>query len=236
MPEFSYGEFTFEWCFELAPQLKRHYVTVERGCPVLLRGPEVEAAEQEALIQKRARWIREKLRQVNQPQDDEPIVTGRRLRYSGRSYYTEVRHTPALSKISLKFSGARFVVFNPAGPAITVEALAPVLEAFYRERAQAKLLPRVRQWERMTDLKATGASIRVFQSRWASCDADNYIEFHPRVMELPPAVQDYIIVHELCHTLEKNHTKAFWALVGQHMPGWKKQHEALERALFGDAF
>lgn len=54
-------------------------------------------------------------------------------------------------------------------------------------------------------------------------------------MELPASVQDYVIVHELCHTVEKNHTKAFWALVSSHMPGWQKQHQVLERAAFGDA-
>jgi len=75
----------------------------------------------------------------------------------------------------------------------------------------------------------------LFQSRWASCDAHNVLEFHPRVMELPTSVQDYVIVHELCHTVEKSHTKAFWALVARHMPDWQRQHAAIERAVFGDA-
>jgi predicted metal-dependent hydrolase len=54
-------------------------------------------------------------------------------------------------------------------------------------------------------------------------------------MELPASVQDYVILHELCHTVEKNHTKAFWALVARHMPDWQRQHAVLERAVFGDA-
>lgn len=55
-------------------------------------------------------------------------------------------------------------------------------------------------------------------------------------MEFAGTVQDYIIVHELCHTLEKNHTKVFWALVNSHMPGWQRHHAVLEQAVFGDAF
>lgn len=55
-------------------------------------------------------------------------------------------------------------------------------------------------------------------------------------MEFTGTVLDYIIVHELCHKLEKNHTKAFWALVNSHMPGWQRQHAVLEHAVFGDAF
>ncbi|MDP3847643.1 MAG: SprT family zinc-dependent metalloprotease [Pseudomonas sp.] len=235
MPLLQYGQTTIEWHFQLDTNLKRHYVTVERGRAVLLRGPQVDEAAQEALVLRRARWVREKLAMVNLPQANEDIVTGSRLRYAGRSYFTEVRHTPSLLKPTLTFTASRFVIENPDGPSLSPESLLPLLDLFYRERAQEKLLVRVRHWQRQTGLQANGARIRHFQSRWASCDGQNTLEFHPRVMELPASVQDYVIVHELCHTLEKNHTKDFWALVAKHMPDWQRQHEVLERAVFGDA-
>lgn len=234
MPLLQYGQTTIEWQFQPDAKLKRHYVTVERGRPVLLRGPLVGEPEQEALVRRRARWIREKLALVNLPQSNEPIVTGSRLRYRGRSYFTEVRHVPELAKPSLEFTASRFVIENPGGSSIEQDKLAPILERFYRERAHEKLLTRLRHWERETGLRAHGARVRHFQSRWASCDAHNVLEFHPRIMELPASVQDYILVHELCHTVEKNHTKTFWALVARHMPDWHRQHEVLERAVFGD--
>lgn len=235
MPVLNYGQTTIEWHFQLDAKLKRHYVTVERGRPVLLRGPQVDEPEQEALVMRRARWIREKLAQVNQLLASEPIVTGSRLRYAGRTYYTEVRHSPDILKPRLTFTASRFIVDNPDGASIHPDVLMPLLERFYRERAQEKLMVRVRHWQRETGLQATGTRIRHFQSRWASCDANNTLEFHPRLMELPASVQDYVIVHELCHTMEKNHTKAFWALVASHMPDWQKQHRVLEQAAFGGA-
>lgn len=235
MPQFHYGQTIFEWQFQLDDRLKRHYVTVERGRPVLLRGPVVDATEQAALIQNRARWIREKLAQVNLPLVSEAIVTGSRLRYAGRSYFAEVRHAPATTTPSLRFTASRFVIDNPDGGSIEQELLAPLLEQFYRDRANEKLLGRVRHWERQTDLKATRVRIRHFQSRWASCNSRNVVEFHPRVMELSASVQDYVILHELCHTVEKSHTKAFWALLTRHMPDWQRYHVILERAAFGDA-
>jgi predicted metal-dependent hydrolase len=235
MPLLQYGQTTIEWYFQLDTNLKRHYVTVERGRAVLLRGPQVDEAAQEALVLRRARWIREKLAMVNLPQASEDIVTGSRLRYAGRSYFTEVRHSPSLLKPTLTFTASRFVIENPDGLSLTTESLLPLLDLFYRERAQEKLLVRVRHWQRQTGLHANGVRIRHFQSRWASCDANNTLEFHPRVMELAASVQDYVIVHELCHTVEKNHTKAFWALVASHMPDWQRQHQVLERAVFGDA-
>lgn len=235
MPRFQYGQTTIDWRFQPDANLKRHYVTVERGSPVLLRGPLVGEQEQEELVRRRARWIRDKLAVVNLPQANDDIVTGSRLRYCGRTYFTEVRHVPDILKPRITFTASRFVVESPSGNSIQSDALMPVLESFYRDRAHEKLLVRVRHWERQTELKTRGVRVRHFQSRWASCNAQNVLEFHPRVMELPASVQDYVILHELCHTLEKNHTKAFWALVARHMPDWQRQHEVLERSVFGDA-
>ena len=230
MPLLQYGRTIIEWRFQPDATLKRHYLTVERGQAVLLRGPLVDEIEQEALVRQRARWVREKLSQVNQPQAVEPIVTGSRLRYCGRSYFTEVRHAPDLVRPQLTFTASRFIVENPTGLSIEPDILAPLLDDFYRERAHEKLLVRVRHWERQTGMQTRGTRIRHFQSRWASCNSQNVLEFDPRVMELPASVQDYVIVHELCHTVEKSHTKAFWALVAKHMPGWQKQHALLNIA------
>ena len=163
------------------------------------------------------------------------IVTGSRLRYCGRSYFTEVRYAPDLAKPRLTFTASRFIVENSDGLSIQRDTIAPLLESFYRERANEKLLARVRHWERQTGMHAQGARIRHFASRWASCNSKNVLEFHPRVMELPTSVQDYVIVHELCHTVEKSHTKAFWALVARNMPHWQRQHAMLEGAEFGNA-
>jgi predicted metal-dependent hydrolase len=235
MREFQYGQTRFEWRYQRDENLKRHYVTVERGRPVLLRGPLVGQGEQEALIRHRARWIREKLAVVNLPLAQEAVVTGSRLRYAGRSYFTEVRRRASLTEPRLRFTAARFVIENPGGTKIEHEAVVPLLEKFLAERAEEKLPARVRHWERLTGLKCSGVRVKLFQSRWASCDARNVLEFHPMVMELPAGVLDYVIVHELCHTVEKSHTKGFWARVAHCMPKWRQLHEVLEQAAFGDA-
>lgn len=235
MPRLQYGQTTIEWRFKADATLKRHYVTVERGRPVLLRGPTVGLEEQEALVRMRARWIREKQALVEAPAADEQIVTGSRLRYCGRTYFTEVRHAPKLAHATLHFTASRFVIENPLGRTISSKELAPLLSAFYSDRAHEKLLARVRHWERQTGLHARGSRIRHYRRRWASCSSQNLLEFNPLVMELPASVQDYVIIHELCHTVEKGHTDAFWRLVSAQLPDWRRQHRALESAALGDA-
>jgi predicted metal-dependent hydrolase len=101
------------------------------------------------------------------------------------------------------FTASRFIIDNPDGPSMSLDMLMPLVEQFYHARADEKLPGRVRYWERQTGLQAAGMRIRHFQSRWASCNARNVLQFHPRVMELATSVQDYVIVHELCHTVEK---------------------------------
>lgn len=230
-----YGQSRIAWRFQADARLKRHYVTVERGQPVLLRGPRVALDEQEALVRQRARWIRQKQAQVEQPQAVADVVTGSRLPYCGRTYFVEVRHVPALPRARLMFTASRFVLESPTGLSMSAQALAPLLQEFYRARALEKLVHRVRFWERQTGLQCLDIRIRVFQSRWASCNALNVLEFHPRVMELPASVQDYVVLHELCHTKEKSHTRSFWALVARHMADWRQRHALLEQAAFQGA-
>jgi predicted metal-dependent hydrolase len=233
MPRLQYGITAIDWVFKPDNALKRHYVTVERGRPVLLRGPHVDATEQEALVRKRARWIREKQAQVDMPQAHDLVVTGSRLKYGGRTYFTEVNHVPGLAVPSLRFTAARFVVCCPDGPQITSVQLEPFLQDFYRQKALERLPARVRHWERVSGLRATDIRIKAFESRWASCSKHDVLEFHPCVMELSASVQDYVVVHELCHTMEKNHTRAFWQLVSKLMPDWRKHQSALEGARIG---
>ncbi|GAK16685.1 hypothetical protein JCM19053_1104 [Vibrio sp. JCM 19053] len=52
-------------------------------------------------------------------------------------------------------------------------------------------------------------------------------------MEFSNKVMDYIILHELCHTVEKSHSKNFWKLVAKYCPDWKELHEEVERSGMG---
>ncbi|MEZ8318297.1 M48 family metallopeptidase [Vibrio splendidus] len=232
MPVFQYGTTEIEWVFKVDQKLAHYYVTVERGKTVLLRGPEVPEEEQLELIRYRARWIKQRLAEVNQLQKDE-IVSGSRAPYRGRTFYCEVIPAPELTIPEVTFNQSRFKVLSPEGHFVSRDLFKVALERFYQQKAQEKLGSRIRHWQRETGLEVTTYKIKKFEARWANCTDNDVLEFHPRCMEFSNNVMDYIIIHELCHTVEKSHNKAFWQLVTKHCPNWKELHAEVEHSGMG---
>jgi predicted metal-dependent hydrolase len=63
--------------------------------------------------------------------------------------------------------------------------------------------------------------IKSQRTRWGSCSSNANLNFNYRIITLPPDLQDYLIVHELCHLKEFNHSKAFWDLVALQIPNYQ---------------
>ena len=72
-------------------------------------------------------------------------------------------------------------------------------------------------------------SIRNQKSRWGSCSRKGDISLNYRIIFLPERLADYIIVHELCHTREMNHSKRFWALVAMAIPDHRERRKEIRR-------
>jgi predicted metal-dependent hydrolase len=69
---------------------------------------------------------------------------------------------------------------------------------------------------------ATGTvSVRAQRTRWASCSPRGAISLNVKLLFLPPELVDYVLLHELCHTLRPDHSQAFWTLLSTHDPDWK---------------
>lgn len=81
-------------------------------------------------------------------------------------------------------------------------------------------------------LGAASVSFRSYKSRWGCCDARDNIVFNFKLLMLPLALQSYVMVHELCHTVFHDHSANFWGLVSQFMPDWKRRREELKRYAF----
>lgn len=125
-----------------------------------------------------------------------------------------VRHEPAgraraaLSDGHLVVSGAH----PDAGAAV---------ERWYRREARQRLGRAAEVHAPRLGVRFTALSVRDQRTRWGSCSRNGRLSFSWRLVLAPPFVLDYVVVHELCHVREFNHSRAFWRLVESARPDWR---------------
>ena len=144
---------------------------------------------------------------------------GRQIWYEGRQYALRcLRGEP-----SVCFADDEVTVWlpDPGDEAAVRAELRAWMSARALERIRERLavyIPRVgRQPGRIT--------IREQKTRWGSCSSKHNLNFNWKLIMAPPPVLDYVVIHELCHLHEFNHSPRFWALVAEQMPeyeSWKK--------------
>ncbi len=99
-----------------------------------------------------------------------------------------------------------------------------------KDRALALVLEQLNYFNQYYGLKFNRVSIRNQRSRWGSCSKQGNLNFNYKLVFLPEEIRDYIVVHELCHLQEFNHSNNFWYLVGQTIPNYREIRKSLRLA------
>lgn len=97
----------------------------------------------------------------------------------------------------------------------------------YREQALTVILHRLSALNLHYRFPFSRVTVRRQRGRWGSCSARGRLSFNYRLLFLPEALRDYVIVHELCHLRELNHSSRFWALVAETVPDYRERRHAL---------
>lgn len=99
----------------------------------------------------------------------------------------------------------------------------------HKAEARALVLKKLEKYNKEYGFKYNRISIRDQKTRWGSCSKKGNLNFNYKIVFLPEELADYIIVHELCHLKEFNHSARFWALVAQVFPNHLKLRAALRK-------
>lgn len=198
------------YTIQRSPRRKTLSITVERDRSVIVHAPSNLCAKKiDAIIQSKRQWLYEKIKHPQKYQDlphppGKELVNGESALYLGRSYRIELIES-ATDDVQFK---QKFLIRRSP-----FSQRQEVLRDWYINRAKEKILPRVARHALELGVEYTEAKIVDNRYRWGSCTVKNNINLNWRLIKAPMFVIDYVIVHELAHLLEPNHTPRFWNIV-----------------------
>jgi len=105
-----------------------------------------------------------------------------------------------------------------------------MLRAWLIARAENVFHVWLKQLSEKTQLKYARLTVRLQKTRWGSCSRSGNISLNARLLFVAPDIATYVLLHELCHTKELNHSSRFWKLVEQFEPNWRQLDRALTDA------
>lgn len=172
-------------------------------------------ADIERFVKEKQKWIEQKTAEMLQKKKERPrlvLQEGETIPYLGR----ECMIFRGITK-KICFDGKAFLLPE-------TEDAKKKLITWYKKRAAIILQERVQTIAAKMQLIPQGVKITSAKTRWGSCSYKNHINFSWRLIMCPPEVVDYVVVHELCHIVHKDHSKDFWESVGK-VDVFYKEHE-----------
>jgi predicted metal-dependent hydrolase len=226
--QLQYGDALIEYHLSYAPR-KTLGISVHPDLTVEVKAPLGSDFDRiEALVHRRAKWILRQQRafQTYPPQlPPRQYVSGETHRYLGRQYRLKVIEAER-EWVKLSRGFLHVWTLNKADS----ERVKELLDDWYRKQAKRVFYERLEAMlPRFASLNIPHPElcIKTMRTRWGSCSTAGRIHLNLKLMQVPKRYIDYIIVHELCHLVEHNHSPRFYALLDRMMPDWRERRQQI---------
>lgn len=181
-------------------------------------------------LQRKAMWIEGKRRKVREMSArfsmNHRFVSGESVWYLGEELSLQVRSDATSRVPQVTLAGTTLEVVLAAD---LPDEVRDSLVAWYRQHAQDYLTERVVHYGERVGLTPNGVSIAEWRRKWGQCKTDSQnLRFNWRIIQTPPTVVDYLVVHELMHLRESNHSREFWHLVRSILPDYEERRRWLK--------
>ena len=213
----SVDDLTFE--VRHSARRKTLEITIDRGGELIISSPPgVPDAQLTDFVREKRFWIYAKIAEkesLQQPVVGKEFVSGEGFPYLGRSYRLLLVDEQS---VPLKLEAGRFKLVRDQADQGREHFV-----RWYTEHARPWLRKRVEKWASRMGVEPAGVEVRDLGFRWGSCGRAGGVNFHWATILLPVSVVDYVVVHELAHLVEPNHTPEFWARVGRALPEYEQR-------------
>jgi predicted metal-dependent hydrolase len=213
-----------------ARQVQRLLIKVDPDCRVLVHAP-ATASDEDVLqaLKLRSRWIYEQLRQFRAQLahvTPRQYISGESHYYLGKQHVLKVIEAPGeVQQVRLLRGKLEVSVRHRSA-----ENVRELLREWYRTRARDVFSRRLQAALEQTLWVSNVPTLRIqkMQTQWGSCSPNGRITLNPYLVKAPRECIDYVILHELCHIAEHNHSERFYRLLKQVMPQWEKVKARLD--------
>lgn len=186
------------------------------------------------MVQKKAGWVWEKLDwfEANRlPSQEKLYADGEKYLYLGKEHPLKILPVEGIKKPSVSFNGCEISVLIPE---FVSDELKPALVKkaiwnFYSDCAESEVGRFLKVYSEKLKVSPPTFKVKHQKRRWGSCSIDNVLRINFQLIMAPPEQLEYVVVHELCHVKEKNHSAKFWKLVGELMPDYQVHRKSLKR-------
>jgi predicted metal-dependent hydrolase len=231
VPELRYGNLTTSYQVRPSKRLNgRVCIHVHPDGAVEVERPVSGTTTQvRDAVQKRARWIFEALKAVSADRihvQSKQYVSGETCFYLGRRYRLDVRKGRGEPSVKLVGGMVRLVL-----PVVDKAAVRRRLRQWYRQKAEDYLGRRLKAVSGRVSWLADEPTLKflTMKYRWGSCSPKGSININPALIRAPRHCIDYVLIHEICHLREHNHSKRFYELLEKHCPNWVQTKAELDR-------
>lgn len=198
---------------------------------VHIRGSEVRVTlphwasyiQAKAFVKARREWIQDNIK---------PKSTVAHGSYIGKKHQLLIKKTDNKT-IRTKVTSDEIIVSVPQNleldDPVLQEKLSKAAEKALKHEAEELIAPRLQDLSIEHELPFKNVSFKKLQSRWGSCDRNKNIIINSYLVQLPWPQIDYVLIHELSHTIHPNHSADFWALVSQCLPDYKERRKQMKQ-------
>ena len=228
---FFYGQERIWFFREDRPDVQsRIKIKVHPDCRVVVLAPPLSSNDAVLkALQHKARWVYEQLRNFRKQREHitpRQYISGETHLYLGKKYLLKVTCEPNQAQ-GVKLLRGRLEVSVKQLTSASVKVL---LDGW--DKAKAREVFKARLDEMLTQTlwvnEPPPFKTRVMQTRWGSCSPSGCLTLNPYLVKAPKECIDYVLLHELCHLVEHNHSERFYRLMNAVMPGWEEVKSRLD--------